>query len=159
MRVATFRADCARCGAEFALPLLSDQQSYGECIAFGSLGRSFAYLNTFAEPAWDEIDRICSMFLPLRDAAAGSEPIAVFQRIVGECSDMIQEESFRVGQGPVCPRCHSESVRYGDSIKVGSVDLPALTFDRFWKLTQIQRQDFIKSLVEGIQGQPVYGER
>lgn len=145
--IAAFSADCRDCGAEFAVPLLSDFQCYGEFVAKGTLGRSFAYLNAFEEPAWDEIERICEDLLRLRDAAPGSKVLAIFHDVVGACGDEIEGESWRITKY-TCPRCHSNAVRYGDAYKVGYVDVPTMTFERFMKRPPQERYEFIRDSIQ-----------
>jgi len=148
MKVATFRAECQSCGNIFAVPLLSEQ-AYGEFIAKSQSGRAFAYLNSFEEPAWDQLKELCEQLLPsLRSAPARSRAIAVFHYVVGHCLDQTDGETFDIGAGQICPQCHSRDVQYGDSTQIGVLEIPNATFAEFLELDVARRRLRIKELIK-----------
>jgi len=124
------------------VPLLSDQQAYGEFIAYGVRGTAAAYLNAF-QPAWDEIAEICGEFIALEHARSGSAAVRGLHFAIGICIDPIDGEGLRISMGPTCAACGSSEVDYGDGIRNGQVDLPAATFDKFLAADAKQRRQLV----------------
>lgn len=147
VRVMQFRATCRSCGQSFPVPLLSDQQSYGEFILRGTRGRGAAYLNSFTEPAWDVIAAIVDTrrSFPQRVSRVHAD---LLQRVIGACADPIDGERLTLGAF-VCPNCLSSDVSYGDGDPMGVVELPSASFAGFMSLSPEQRSACVASILDG----------
>jgi hypothetical protein len=147
VEVAIFLGRCNSCGSQFAVPLLADQ-SYGEFIARGELGRAAAYLNSFEEPAWSEIASICEEFITLSEAKHTWSPaVRAFHYIVSRCIDHVDGEALWIDGRSACPACGASDVAYGDTAKVGTVALPNAAFSCFQRLTTWQQRDRVAELL------------
>jgi hypothetical protein len=145
--IATFLAACRDCAARFPVPLLSDQEGYGEFIARGRCGRANAYLNSFEAP-WPELWGLATEVL--REVRATRTSVATFQNLISRCIDAVEGEALSIGEGPFCPACRSDNVEYGDAFKTGSISLPYATCTGFQALRQEQKQSLLKQLAAEI---------
>jgi hypothetical protein len=134
-RVQFFEAECRHCKWTFSMPLLGDQ-SYGQFIFHGDKGDVFVYLPAFEEPAWDDITKRLKDAGLFADSADGPE-IDRFQRVIAASADSIRRQTLELF--PSCPRCHSDSVSYGDSKPLGIHEIPRVTFDKYQLLSDEQK--------------------
>ena len=130
-RVQFFQAECLHCRWTFSMPLLGDQ-SYGQFIFHGDKGDVFAYLPAFEEPAWDDITKRLKGAGLFADSRSRTE-IERFQRVIAASADPIRGQMLELF--PSCPRCHSDSVSYGDSKPLGIQEIPSVTFQGYQMLS------------------------
>jgi hypothetical protein len=144
MRVPRSDAKCKKCGLSFRVPVLSDFV-YGEFICFGQNGKSFVYLNSFAEKAWNEIELDLKEFMSDDKNNGYTEETECFQNVIGKCIDKIDGEEFSITKGPVCPKCLSHSIER-ENVLVDFIEIPNATFDYYFSLDDQARKDYIRKL-------------
>jgi hypothetical protein len=145
--IATFLAECRKCAARFQVPLLSDQEGYGEFIARGRRGRANAYLNSLEAP-WPELWDLATEVL--KEVRATRTSAAMVRTFISRCIDAVEGEALSIGEGPFCPACNSDNIEYGDAFKTGSISLPYATCTGFQTLPQEQKQSLLKQFAAEI---------
>ena len=139
MEVRYFGVTFKSCGCRFHVPALSDF-SYGEFILHG---RGVAgYLNSIAEPAWDDIaSRLTAQ--ALLPAKPSTEQIRCLQGVIARAADPIGGQPLY--NHPVCPNCHSHDVDHNGS--AGKFHrLPLALYTRYTALSVRDRDEFIAQL-------------
>ena len=136
MQVSTIKADCRTCGFWHYRPWLSDF-SYGEAIAQGSTGETFAYLNVLNNAGWDRL-------VELADGL--SSDASFFQWLVGHCLDPISGVPPSSSGGVRCPECGSSDIKLHEGMPTGRVELPEATFTHFLSLDPVEQQERVVEL-------------
>ena len=145
--VLTFEARCNDCEWRFPCPLLGPG-AYGEFVAVGSKGSVYAYLNSLEGLGWAAVDHafkqaasslIQRMFGP-------SSRSSCFQWVVGRCLDTLQDQRLSIVSGPICPKCLSQAVRYGDAHPLAPIALPRASFAGFLQLNPAGRVSQVRAL-------------
>ncbi len=134
-RVQFFEAECLHCKWTFSMPLLAGQ-SYGQFIFRGDKGDVFGYLSAFEESAWEDITKRLKDAGLFSDSGSRTE-IERFQRVIAASADPIRRQKLELF--PSCPRCHSDSVSYGDSKPLRIHEIPRVTFCEYQLLSDDQK--------------------
>jgi hypothetical protein len=131
----------------FAVPLLSDMESYGEYIVEGEAGTVFAYLCGLTEPAWDVVQGIHASLTRSRfSRLRGASSRGCLQWVIGRCLDPLDGQTLNVGKRFMCPLCHSDHIAFGDAVRVGFAELPVASSTRFLSLSPSERTSRVRQL-------------
>ena len=129
LQVSTIKSDCQTCGFWHYRPWLSDF-AYGETIAQGSTGETFAYLRVLNNAGWDR----------LVELAEGLTSDASFlQFLVGQCLDSVSGVSLSA-YGVRCPKYGSSDIKLHEGMPTGRVELLEARFTHFLSLDPIEQQ-------------------
>lgn len=127
-------------GHPFEAPLLGDSQ-YGEFLLWSANG-AVAYLNSFKDSTFDEVEREVLSIAP----ALSKNPLKaadVVQRIFGRvvCDPDSSGQPFEIGAKPRCPLCAASVVSWEPTYpaKVAELDIPAVTHTEWDQLMPAEK--------------------
>jgi len=141
MQVATFEACCAQCDRKFVYPDLGDF-AYGCFIFTGERGSVFAIFDAIESPIWERIAAVVAEVRPkISEVLQGR----LIQNVCTLLADRIDGQSLR--KGHVCPHCQSTDWKSWQGARIGTVELPRVSFCQFLQLPGQDQETEIRRLL------------
>lgn len=142
MKVSKIKVKCRPWGHKFETPFLSDF-SYGQFIYSSQDGQSHRYLDGLNNKTWDLVQKV------VKDSNKKQKDEGeIIQTIIGHIADKDSTTDFYQNKRIICPTCRRKAWHvYRDDI-VGSTEIKEMTFNRFERLTNEEKEKEIKLLIK-----------
>ncbi len=139
--VPLFQAHCDDCDNNFSTPRLSEFE-YGSFIFYGLSGRVFGLFEAIGHPIWQAAELL--IIDRLSEQNKDQSPRSI-QEALAKLADPIENNPLTLSR--ICPVCQSTQNEYDESVKQGEIELPIVTFEKYFAMDVTQRKTFVREFV------------
>ena len=128
-------------GHEFDGPMLSDM-SDGEFLA-QSEGGTFAYVNSWTDPVWDEVEGLLDDLVPNHRSLGTGEVATLTQTAYAATMDAAPDGAYRIGK-TICPTCRSlvKSIHVEEPYR-SLADIPTISHNAWARLDPSAKRQMV----------------
>jgi hypothetical protein len=141
MPVATFEACCAQCARKFVYPDLGDF-AYGSFLFTGEHGSVFAVFDALESPVWQ---RVAAAVAQVRPEIPEVQQGPLIQKVCALLADRIDGQGLR--NCHICPHCQSTEWKWWHGARIGTVELPRVSYCRFLERPSLDQESEIRLLL------------